>query len=71
MKIMVERLVAKFTMKGDYFEITIKSGSASKIELEITFADKEIPEQELRNLELSIRLLLEACGRFAINPSRR
>jgi len=63
--------MAKFSMKNDYFEISIKSGNSSKIELEICFADKEIPEAELRNLELSIRLLLEACGRFTINPSRR
>jgi len=63
--------MAKFSMKNDYYEIVIKSGSASKIELEITFGDKEIPEQELRNLELSVRLLLEACGRFSHNPSRR
>jgi len=58
-------------MKTEYFEITIKSGSANKIELQIDFSEKEIPEQELRNLEQSIRLLLEACGRFAVNPSRR
>lgn len=63
--------MAKFSMKNDYYEITIKAGSTTKIELEITFGEKEIPEQELRNLEMSIRLLLEACGRFAANPSRR
>jgi len=63
--------MAKFNMKGEYYELTIKAGNSQKIELEIVFAEKEIPEQELRNLELSIRLLLEACGRFATNPSRR
>lgn len=63
--------MAKFTMKNDFFELAIKSGSSSKIEIEITFGDKEIPEGELRQLENSIRLILEACGRFSPNPSRR
>lgn len=63
--------MAKFNMKNDFYELTIKTGNSQKIELEIVFAEKEIPEQELRNLELSVRLLLEACGRFATNPSRR
>ena len=63
--------MAKVKMKNDWFEITIKSGSAAKIEIEITFGEQEIPEQELRNMEASIRLLLEACGRYTSNPSRR
>jgi len=63
--------MAKFSMKGDYYEVHIKSGSADKLELEITFLDKEIPESELRQLEASIRLLLEATGRLFPNPSRR
>jgi len=58
-------------MKNDLYEITIKSGDSTKIEIEIVFKEKEIPEAELRNLESSIRLLLESCGRYSPNPSRR
>lgn len=58
-------------MKNDYYEIVIKTGTAEKLEIEITFNEKEIAEQELRNLETSLRLLLEACGRFIPNPSKR
>jgi len=63
--------MAKMLMKNDWYELVIKSGSSSKVEIEITFLEKEIPEAELRQLEQSIRLLLEATGRFAPNPSRR
>lgn len=63
--------MAKFAMKNEYFEIVIKSGSSNKVEIEVTFSEKEITEQELRNLEAAIRLLLEACGRYNPNPSRR
>jgi len=63
--------MAKFRMKNDYYEIVIKTGTAEKLEIEITFNEKEIAEQELRNLETSLRLLLEACGRFIPNPSKR
>ena len=63
--------MAKFKMKSDFFEVIIKSANANRVELEISFGEAEIPEQELRNLELSLRLLLEACGRFTQNPSRR
>lgn len=63
--------MSKYSLKNDYFEMEIKSATYSKILIELTFFDKEIPEQELRKLEAIIRLLLEACGRFEPNPSRR
>jgi hypothetical protein len=58
-------------MKNEFYEITIKLASSEKIDLEISFSDKEIPETEIRRLEEAIRLLLEACGRICPNPSRR
>lgn len=63
--------MSKFSMKNEYYEIEIKCANANKIELEIIFTEKEIPEQEVRSLEQFLRLLLEACGRFRVNPSRR
>jgi hypothetical protein len=63
--------MARFKMKNDFYEVTIKSANVNKIEIEIVFSEKEIPEQEIRNLEQSLRLILEACGRFTPNPSKR
>lgn len=63
--------MAKLTMKNEFYEVSIKSGTVNRIEIEVVFFEKEIPEQELRNLETSLRLLLEACGRYVPNPSRR
>jgi hypothetical protein len=63
--------MAKFTMKSDYYEFSIKSGNQQRLEIEVVFYDKEIPENELRAFESALRLLLEACGRYSQNPSRR
>lgn len=63
--------MSKFKMKTDYYEVNIKAANVNRIEIEIIFSEKEIPEQDLRGLEASLRLLLEACGRFTVNPSKR
>ena len=61
----------KFSMKTEYWEITIKEGSASRITLEMTFYEKTIPLNELKKLRDAIKLLLEATGRLEFNPSTR
>ena len=61
----------KFSMKTEYWEITIKEGTASKITLEMTFYEKTIPLSELKKLWDAIKLLLEATGRLEFNPSTR
>jgi len=61
----------KFSMKTEYWEITIKEGTASKITLEMTFYEKTIPLNELKKLWDAIKLLLEATGRLEFNPSTR
>ncbi len=60
-----------FKMKTEYWEFQISSGTADKLTISITFFDKQIPDAELRKLEAAIRLLLQACGRLVINPSKR
>jgi len=61
----------KFSMKTEYWEITIKEGTASRVTLEMTFYEKTIPLSELKKLWDAIKLLLEATGRLEFNPSTR
>jgi len=67
----VIKMGKKFNMKTEYWEITIKEGSASKITLEMTFYEKSIPLNELKKLWEALKLLLEATGRIEFNPSTR
>jgi len=60
-----------FKMRTEYWEFQITTGTADKLSISITFFEKQIPDAELRNLETAIRLLLQACGRYSKNPSKR
>jgi len=61
----------RFSMKTEYWAITIKEGTASRLTLEMVFLEKTIPLSELKKLWDAIKLLLEATGRLEFNPSTR
>lgn len=65
------RMGKRFSMKTEYWEITIKEGTASRLTLEMVFLEKTIPLSELKKLWDAIKLLLEATGRLEFNPSTR
>ncbi len=64
-------MTTKFNMNNEYWSLEIKEGSSTKVVIQITFKEKEIPESDLKELFRSLRLLLEATGRLEFNPSRR
>lgn len=63
--------MGKFKMRTENFEVAIKTASATKIEIELTFFEKELSEEEIRNIEWFIRTILEACGRASFDPARK
>jgi len=61
-----------FSMKTEYWDVSISKGDSSVVKIELEFKDKVIPQGEIRRLEESIRKILEACGRLeTLQPSKR